>query len=66
MFTSSVSSILVAVVNVNRIVRPSVTYRRSDLVLVSNVPHEETRALVLHCLMLGIDDPQDCHCFCTI
>ena len=38
----------------------------SGPVLVSNVPHEETQALVHHCLVLDLDNQKDCHCFCTI
>ena len=38
----------------------------SGPVLVSNVRHEETQALVHHCLVLDLDNQKDCHCFCTI
>ena len=30
------------------------------------VPHKKTHALVLHFLVLDLDDHQDCHCFCTL
>ena len=39
---------------------------RRGPVLISNVPHKETQALVLHCLVLDLDDHLDRHCFCTI
>ena len=52
---------VVAVANVDQVVCPVVTSQRSDLVLVSNVPYDESRALVLHCLILEIDG-RDCHC----
>ena len=52
---------VVAVANVYQIVCPPVAPQRSDLVLVSNVPHDEPRTLVLHCLIIETDG-RDCHC----
>ena len=54
------SSNLVAVANGDQITSP-----KADPVLVSHVPYDETRVLVLHCLILEIDD-RDFHYFCTV
>ena len=45
--------------------RSNRTPQGSGPVLVSNVPHNGTQSLVLHCFVLDLDDHQECHCFCT-
>ena len=46
--------------------RSIVHLRGSGPVLVSSVPHRETQALVLHCLVPDLGDHWGCRCFCTI
>ena len=57
--SNSLQSNLSSIVAVHRS-RSDRTPQRSHLVWDSNVPHKETQALVLHCLVLDVDDQLDC------
>ena len=66
LFTSAISQHIVKQSSASCVGRRK-SYTSGVLVLSwSPTFHKETQALVLHCLVLDLDDHWDCHCFCSI